>query len=105
MKKILLQQAHQELISAVEYYEEQQTGLGLRLLDEVDRHIQWILQNPHIPRVRDGGYRLVNLKVFPYYIAYIIREDILWILAIAHKHRHPEYWIDRKNDLGTSGGL
>jgi len=99
MKKIILQQAFEELNNAIAYYEEQQAGLGLRLKDEVDQHVNWILGNSTIPRIRRGGYRRVNLKVFPYYIAYIIREDILWILAIAHIHRKPEYWIKRRNEI------
>ncbi len=74
MKKRILQQAFEELNDAVAYYEEQQIKLGLRLKDEVDQHVNWILDNSTIPQVRRGGYRRVNLKVFPYYIAYIVRE-------------------------------
>jgi hypothetical protein len=99
MKKIILQQAFDEFNEAIEYYEEQQAGLGLRLKEEVDQHVNWIVNNATIPRIRKGGHRRVNLKVFPYYIAYIIREDTLWILAIAHSHRKPEYWIKRKYQI------
>ena len=73
--------------------------MGLKLKDELEKHVNCILGNPSIPRIRRGGYRRVNLKIFPYYIAYIIREDTLWILAIAHCHRKPEYWINRKNEI------
>ncbi len=99
MKKIILQQAFEELNDAIAYYEEQQVGLGLRLKDEVNQHVDWISDNSTVPQVRRGGYRRVNLKVFPYYIAYIIREDTLWILATAHSHRKPEYWIKRKDKI------
>ncbi|MCI5150824.1 MAG: type II toxin-antitoxin system RelE/ParE family toxin [Candidatus Electrothrix sp. MAN1_4] len=99
MKKVILQQAFEELSDAVAYYEEQQPGLGLRLKDEFDQHINWILSNSKVPRIHSGGYRRVNLKVFPYYLAYIIRDDTLWILAVAHGHRRPEYWIKRKNKI------
>jgi len=99
MKKIILQQAFEELNDAISYYEEQQAGLGVRLKDEIDRHVSWILDNPAVPRIRRGGYRRVNLKAFPYYIAYTIRKDTLWILALAHNHRKPEYWIGRKNKI------
>ncbi|MFH0924582.1 MAG: type II toxin-antitoxin system RelE/ParE family toxin [bacterium] len=71
MKKIILKEAFEELNDTIVYYEEQQDGLGLRLKDEVDRHVNWILGNSSIPRIRRGGYRRVNLKIFPYYIAYI----------------------------------
>jgi len=99
MKKIILQQAFEELNDAIAYYEEQQAGLGLRLKDEIEQYVSWISGNPTIPRLRRGGYRRVNLKAFPYYIAYITRKDTLWILAVAHGHRKPEYWIKRKNEI------
>jgi len=41
------------------------------------------------------GFRRVNLQVFPYYLAYAIHNEVIWILAIAHASRHPEYWIPR----------
>jgi hypothetical protein len=98
MKRIFLQQAFEELKNAIAYYEEQQVGLGLRLKNEIEQHVNWILGNSTVPRIRRGGYCRVNLKVFPYYIAYIVREDTLWILAIAHSHCKPEYWIKRRNE-------
>ncbi len=89
-------EARLELQDAAAYYEKLQAGLGRRLWHEADEHILWVAQNPEVPRLRAGGYRRVNLRVFPYYIAYIIRGEVLWILAIAHTHRRPNYWIERK---------
>ena len=90
-----LPEARDELLEAVAYYEGEASGLGSRLWEEVDRHIAWIERNYEVPRLRPGGYRRVNLKLFPYYISYIVREPVIWILAIAHGHTRPEYWIDR----------
>lgn len=101
MNIIILQQAFEELNDAIAYYEEQQTGLGLKLKEELDQHINWILRNSTVPQIRKGGYRRVNLKIFPYYIAYIIRGETLWILAIAHGYRKPEYWIKRKYEISN----
>jgi len=42
---------------------------------EVDDHLRWIAANPTLPRLRPVDYRRVNLKVFPYYIAYALRDD------------------------------
>lgn len=99
MKATILQQAYQELEDAVDYYEEEQDGLGLRMMEEVDHHVEWMLKNPEVSRLREGGYRRVNLKSFPYYIAYMIHKEELWILAIAHGYRKPEYWIKRKDEI------
>ena len=92
---MFLPEARDELLEAVAYYEGEACGLGSRLWEEVDRHIAWIERNYEVPRSRPGGYRRVNLKLFPYYIAYIVREPVIWILAGAHGHRRPEYWVDR----------
>jgi hypothetical protein len=90
-----LSEARTELLDAVVYYEGELNGLGQRFWNEVDRHIAWIVENPEVPRLRDVGYRRVNLSVFHYYIAYIVRDPTIWILAVAHGNRLPEYWIDR----------
>lgn len=103
MKIIVLPQAADEFEDAVAQYNDKQPGLGQRFRDEVDRHIRWIVEHSDIPRVRPGGYRRVNLKVFPHYVAYQRIDESLWILAIAHGHMEPEYWIDRKQDTGQPG--
>jgi len=98
MKLIIIQQAKFELFDAVDYYEDKQAGLGSKLLEEVKLHIQWINKNPQIPRLRQNSYRRVNLKVFPFYIPYLIRGITIWVLAIANSHRSPEYWINRTEE-------
>jgi hypothetical protein len=51
------------------------------------------MKRPEVPRLRFRGYRRVNLRIFSHYVAYIIRNDIPWIVAIAHAHQRPEFWI------------
>ncbi|MBI4028352.1 MAG: type II toxin-antitoxin system RelE/ParE family toxin [Verrucomicrobia bacterium] len=102
MNIIVLPQAAEEFDDTTDYYEQRQHGLGHCFRGEVDRHIRWIAENAEIPRLRSGGYRRVNLKVFPHYIAYVCVANMLWILAIAHGHRKPQYWIARKQDIGQS---
>ena len=87
MKVLLLPEAAQEFEDAVSYLEEEEPGLGVRLRAEIEAHIGWIIENPTIPRLREGAYRRVNLQVFPYYIAYLIKSETIWILAVAHGHR------------------
>ena len=103
MRIIVLPQAADEFDDATDYYEQQQAGLGRRFRDEVDRHIRWVAEHDEVPRLRSGGYRRVNLKVFPHYVAYLRTAETIWILAIAHGHRKPEYWIGRKTDVSQSG--
>ena len=95
MSLLILPQAAAELREAVEYYEGEQSGLGERLWTEIERHVRWIADNPTLPRLRPGGYRRVNIGVFPYYVAYAIRGEAVVILAISHSARLPEHWIGR----------
>jgi plasmid stabilization system protein ParE len=99
MTIIVLPEAAGEFEDATTYYADRQSGLGQRFRDEVDRYIRWIAEHAEIPRLRPGGYRRVNLRVFPHYIAYVQFGETIWILAIAHAHREPEYWISRKQNI------
>jgi toxin ParE1/3/4 len=99
MKVEILQEAEEELAEAIARYEEIEPGLGIRLKEEVRASIRWISAHPEIPRLRPKGYRRVNLKVFRYYIAYFLWRDVIWILAVAHGHRRPEYWVKRKTKI------
>jgi hypothetical protein len=58
---------------------------------EVDDYLRWIAANGTLPRLRHGDHRRVILKVFPY----SLRHESIVVLAIAHCHRRPEYWIER----------
>lgn len=97
MRIEILQEAEQELSEAIAHYEQIEPGLGLRLKEEARTTIRWIGENPETPRLRPKGYRRVNLKVFRYYIPYFVWNEAIWVLAIAHGSRRPEYWIKRKD--------
>lgn len=94
-----ISQANSELLDAVAYYEGELSGLGQRFWNEVDQHIAWIEQHHDVPRLRSGGYRRINLKIFPYYISYVVRGSVIWIIAVAHGHTQPEYWINRQKSV------
>ena len=95
MKLIFPRAVREEAREAINYYELEQPGLGERLWEEVGATVRWILANAEVARLRAGGYRRVNLRTFPYYIAYALRGEAVVLLAVAHAARRPEYWIDR----------
>ena len=90
-----LGEAASELHEAAECYESKQAGLGWRFRSEVLEVRRLVVQQPLLWRERPGGYRRVNCPVFPYYVAYIVRGDLIVVAAVAHGHRRPEYWKDR----------
>jgi plasmid stabilization system protein ParE len=95
MKITVLEEADSEFAAAVAYYDSQEAGLGQRFEDEIDKTVLWLAEHPHVCQLRRGIYRRMNLQIFPYYIPYIVRESTLWVVAIAHSRRRPEYWIRR----------
>ena len=99
MRIKFVDEASFEFLDAISYYEKQQGGLGGRFKAEVEQTLLWLAKHPGVCRLRPSGYRRLNLRIFPYYIPYIVRPSTLWVLAIAHIHRQPEYWIQREKIL------
>ena len=95
MKVVVLHEAELEFLKSVDYYEHKHSGLGIRFKEEVDRFLEKIQEAPLLPRLRKNSYRRVNLSVFRHYIAYIIRGEILWVVAICHSSQKPEFWLSR----------
>ena len=95
MRVVILGEAEREFAESAAYYEAKEAGLGWRFRTEVVEAVGWIERNSKLPRVRAKGYRRRNLKAFPHYLAYIVREETISIVAVAHGHRRPEFWLDR----------
>ena len=86
--------AKEEFTAQIGYYEAQEPGLGQRFYREAIATFEWIGSNPRLPRLRKG-YRRVNLTTFPFYIIFSTEPGRIWILAVAHASRRPEYWRKR----------
>ncbi|MCX5847266.1 MAG: type II toxin-antitoxin system RelE/ParE family toxin [Deltaproteobacteria bacterium] len=95
MKIRFLELAERELDDAVAWYDSQSYGLGTEFLDEVDQVIRRVATWPLSGMELGPGIRRCLVKRFPYGIIYGIDSDIIIILAVAHLHREPRYWLDR----------
>ena len=85
-----------ELDGAIVYYESKVPGLGLDFLDCVEQALQKIRHRPQVwPPHADPRFRKYLLERFPYSIFYMERPDAIWIAAIAHAKRRPDYWKRR----------
>jgi toxin ParE2 len=84
-----------EFDEAMFFYELEQDGLGERFKAEVRRAIDRMLQFPDSWPVERGEVRKCFVHTFPYKILYAIDHERLVILAVAHQHREPDYWIAR----------
>lgn len=92
--------ASADLTSAGDWYELQVPGLGLDLVEEVERPLDAITERPATwplwPGVGDEvGVRRFLLARFPFAIAYIVEADEIVVLALAHLRRRPGSWLGR----------
>lgn len=91
-----LPEARGDAEEATRFYERRVPGLGARFRAEVESVCAAIVRQPLLWRERPGGYHRVNLPGFPYYIAYVIRNEHLLVTAVGHASRHPDYWKKRE---------
>jgi len=85
-----------ELRDAIRYYVEQGGRLASDFLDEVDRGIAFIVENPDgAPVISVGGVRRKVLARFPFSLLYLVEPGRIRIVAVMHHKRRPGYWTDR----------
>jgi plasmid stabilization system protein ParE len=92
----LLQPAEQEMVDAAAYYEVQVRGLGDDFLKKVESAIADIAENPEQWPLVKQNIRRRLIHRFPYALLYRVDPGEVIILAIAHLHRHPAYWVNRR---------
>lgn len=90
-----LEQALLELDDAKEYYEYQQSNLGIKFVSFVKKSVSLIKKYPFAWNPLSNEIRRCLVKGFPYGLIYQIRENEILIIAVANLHRKPNYWIDR----------
>jgi hypothetical protein len=89
-------EAETELLEAIAYYENCAPGLGEDFSLEVYSTVRNILSYPHAwPIVENDVHRCLTSR-FPYGVLYSIESDCVYILAVMHLHRHPDYWKHRR---------
>lgn len=90
-------EADSELIEAAIFYESRVNGLGESFLEEFDKLKLLLLRNPKIGVPVNKIFKRAVLNRFPYSIFYSLEPNVIWILAIAHQRRRPNYWLERLN--------
>ncbi len=76
MQVIFSRLAKHELDDATQYYEIEFQGLGTRFRKEVKKAI---------------------IRICEYPDAWSIEVDHIFIIAIAHQHRKPDYWVETED--------
>lgn len=99
---ILHPEAQRELREAAHYYEQRSAGLGGRFIGAVESGFRQIQRSPATWRRMRGDIRRFLVRTFPYGIVYVYRREQIYVLAIMHVKREPDYWLGRLGFLPPS---
>jgi plasmid stabilization system protein ParE len=92
-----------DLEAAEAWYHAQKPGLGIEMVEEVHRGLEYIADNPlaaaRWPDTPMANIRRYVLSHFPFALAYLVEPSRIVILAVAHTRRNPRYWLDRLGNL------
>ena len=87
--------ANDELNEACEWFERQQSGLGLRFRRDVREAALLIAKAPLLFPVELEDVRRYVMNRFSYTLRYVLRNNEVWVVAVSHQHRRPDYWVER----------
>jgi toxin ParE2 len=97
LKVIFSELAKEELDDATHYYELEFEGLGQRFKESIRQAARRISEYPKAWSIESGEIRKCLLYKFPYKLLYSVEKDHIFIIAVAHLHRKPDYWMDDKH--------
>lgn len=84
--------AARELGEAYEWYEAQSQGLGSEFELAFELQLKRLEQVPLLYAEVIPGVRRTLLPRFPYGVFYVVRNDLVHILAVIHNARNPTRW-------------
>jgi hypothetical protein len=87
----------------MERREKENSWFLMKFIEEVEKCLIIIENNPFQYQTIYKNIRRVLLKRFPYGIFYIIDENNIFILAITHLKRHPKNWKKRLTEKISNG--
>ena len=87
--------ARVEFRRAAQTYEQDRPGLGLAFLLALREAEATIIAHPDIGTPL-GSNRRYLIRRFPYGIIYRREAARLYVIAVAHNRRRPEYWLHRQ---------
>jgi hypothetical protein len=95
MRVVFSPEARLEFEEAERYYNRQVSGLGAKFRAEIVSALPRIHAWPLSCPVERGDIRRLTLSRFPYKLLYSVESDHLYVIAVAHQHREPDYWVER----------
>ena len=87
--------ARRDLRRAVSHYDAESPGLGDELINEVDHCVEQISHFPDSGSPYLAGTRRILTRRFPYSVVYQQRDQQIFVVAVAHQRRRPDFWLHR----------
>lgn len=84
-----------EIKGSYEWYEDKLDGLGDKYLSELEDGYTAIQKFPDTWATFQHGFKRYILNRFPFSILYKSNDKEIFIIAVMHNSRKPNYWIDR----------
>lgn len=84
------------MIDAASWYESKQMDLGKRFITCVQDALNRIALNPTLYPIVDPAVRRCLTRTFPFGVVFLVKPDMIVIMAVMHLHRDPDYWKSRR---------
>jgi len=85
----------EDIEGSFHWYEREQEGLGLQFVDEIEKSLDILSLSPGTWAFFKHGFRRYILPRFPFSIVYKEEETVIYVVAVMHNSRKPNYWMDR----------
>jgi len=85
-----------DIEQAARWYEERESGLGIKFAREILETIDSLSLSPHYRiRHKRRNIRWKILSKFPYRVVFQMKDDLITVIAVIHSARHDRNWRAR----------
>ncbi len=88
--------AEADYVNAFAWYWERSRLLAIHFEQEINRALRLIAESPGQWPPYNDEYRRMIVRKFPYSVIYKVVDAVVFIVAVAHAHRRPNYWRRRR---------
>jgi len=88
--------ARAELRESALFYEGELRGLGAEFVAEVERTIEFVVTHPNAGSPLWSNFRRAFVRRFPFAVIYRAKDETVYVVAVAHLSRRPNYWRSRR---------
>jgi len=99
MQARFLRPAESEVAEAIAYFDDRREGLGDRFEKDLRSTVNLIIAYPLSGKPLTKRVRKSPLRKFQYNVIYVVDEQEIIILAVAHHRRRPGYWHTRLTEI------